>query len=207
MTATTLLHAALHGPGSPVLRLLPGRAASLLEELQAPPRLAAQVRLVHDVAWRLADWTDARHPVLDYDREAMLFGAATHDIGKALFPAEITGPGSAHEEADRRLLLSHGIRPGLARFAATHAAWDSPGTGTEDLMVSLADKIWKNKRVSDLEDLLVARLAQASGHEPWDEFAALDTLLEAIGGDADDRLAFQASFPTEPVCLPTRARR
>jgi len=60
------------------------------------------LRLVHDVAWRLADWADARHPALDYERDAMLFGAATHDIGKAAFPAEITGPGSAHEEAGRR---------------------------------------------------------------------------------------------------------
>jgi hypothetical protein len=194
-----MLRVALSGPCCPVLRLLPDRAASLLEELQAPPRLAAHLRLVHDVAWRLADWADARHPELGYDRDAMLFGAATHDIGKVVFPAEITGPGSAHEEAGRRLLLSHGISPGLARFAATHAAWDSPGIGVEDLMVSLADKIWKNKRVPDLEDLLVTMLAQASGQDAWQEFADLDTLLEAIGDGADDRLAFQASFPSEPV--------
>jgi hypothetical protein len=191
-----MLHRALRGPCCPALRLLPDRAASLLEELQAPPRLAAHLRLVHDVAWRLADWADARHPALGYDRDAMLFGAATHDIGKAVFPAEITGPGSAHEEAGRQLLLSHGISPGLARFAATHAAWGSPGIGIEDLMVSLADKIWKNKRVPDLEDLLVARLAQASGHDAWQELADLDTLLQAIGDGADDRLAFQASFPS-----------
>jgi hypothetical protein len=171
----------------------------LLEEIQAPPRLAAHLRLVHDVAWQLADWADARHLALGYDRDAMLFGAATHDIGKAVFPAEITGPGSAHEEAGRQLLLSQGISPRLARFAATHAPWDCPGTGAEDLMVSLADKIWKNKRVPDLEDLLVARLAQASGGDAWQEFADLDVLLEAIGEGADDRLAFQASFPARAV--------
>jgi len=191
-----MLHRALFGPCSPVLRLLPDRAANLLEDLQAPPRLAAHLRLVHDVAWRLADWADARHPALDYERDAMLFGAATHDIGKAVFPSEMTGPGSAHEEAGRRLLLSRGIQPRLARFAATHAAWGSPGIGVEDLMVSVADKIWKGKRVPDLEDLLVARLVQASGQDAWDVFAGLDTLLEAIGDGADDRLAFQASFPS-----------
>jgi hypothetical protein len=195
VTAATTLRDALHGPCRPAPRLLPARAASLLEELQAPPRLAAHLRLVHDVACRLADWADARHPALVYDRDAMLFGAATHDIGKALFPAEITGPGSAHEEAGRRLLLSHGTSPALARFAATHAAWGSPGTEVEDLMVSLADKTWKNKRVPGLEDLLVAELAQAGGCEPWQVFGDLDTLLEAIGDGADDRLAYQASFP------------
>jgi hypothetical protein len=194
-----MLRDALSGPCCPVPRLLPGRAARLLEELGAPPRLAAHLRLVHDVAWRLADWADARHPALGYDRDAMLFGAATHDIGKAVFPAEITGPGSAHEEAGRRLLLSHGISPALARFAATHAALGSPGMGVEDLMVSLADKTWKNKRVPDLEDLLVTRLAQASGQDAWQEFADLDTLLQDIGDGADDRLALQASFPPEPA--------
>lgn len=164
-----------------------------------PPRLAAHLRLVHDVACQLADWADARHPALGYDRETMLFGAATHDIGKAVFPAEITGPGSAHEEAGRGLLLSHGVSPALARFAATHASWGSPGIVVEDLMVSVADKVWKNKRVTDLEDLLVTRLAQASGQDAWQEFASLDTFLETIGDRANDRLAFQASFPCEPA--------
>jgi hypothetical protein len=69
----------------------------------------------------------------------------------------------------------------------------------EDLMVSVADKIWKNKRVPDLENLLVTVLAQASGQDAWQEFAELDTLLEAIGDGADDRLAFQSSFPSGPV--------
>jgi hypothetical protein len=195
VTVTGLLHGALRGPCSPALRLLPDRAADLLEQLQAPPRLGAHLRLVHDVACQLADWADAHHPALGYDRDAMLFGAATHDIGKAAFPAEITGPGSRHEEAGRRLLLSRGVSAGLARFAATHASWDSPGIAVEDLMVSVADKIWKNKRVPDLEDLLVARLAQASGRDAWQEFADFDTILEAIGDGAGHRLAFQASFP------------
>ena len=52
----------------------------------------------------------------------MLFGAATHDIGKTPHPAELSGPGSAHEEAGRELLLSLGGSPRLARFAATHAS-------------------------------------------------------------------------------------
>jgi hypothetical protein len=204
VTVTGMLHKALHGPCSPPLRLLPDRAADLLEELQAPPRLAAHLRLVHHVACQLADWTDARHPALGYDRDAMLFGAATHDIGKAAFQAEITGPGSSHEEAGRQLLLSHGVSAELSRFAATHASWDAPGIEVEDLMVSVADKIWKNKRVPDLEGLLVARLARASGRDAWQEFAGLDTLLEAIGDGADDRLAFQASFPA--IARPATAR-
>ena len=48
----------------------------------------------------------------------MLFGAATHDIGKTMHVAELSAPGSEHEEAGRQLLLAHGISPELARFAA-----------------------------------------------------------------------------------------
>jgi hypothetical protein len=193
-----LLDSALRGPCAAPVRMLPGPAVDLLERLQAPPRLAAHLRLVHDVACQLGEWADERYPELEYGREAMLFGAATHDIGKVIFPAELTGPGSSHEEAGRRLLIAHGVSAGLARFAATHASWRSPGVGTEDLMVSVADKIWKDKRVPDLEDLLVARLARASGRQAWQEFAGLDTLLEAIGSGAGERIAWQASFPVQP---------
>ena len=189
------LHRALRDAGSPPLRPLPQPAADLLERLDAPPRLAAHLRIVHDVACRLADWTDQRYPGLGYDRDAMLFGAATHDIGKTIHVAELSAPGSTHEEAGRRLLIAAGVSAERARFAATHASWGGPGIGTEDLMVSVADKIWKNKRVPDLEDLFVARLTQASGREAWEEFISLDDLLEAIGAGADERLAYQASFP------------
>jgi HD domain len=195
VTAVSVLERALRGDTSPPLRLVPEHVADLLRRLDCPPRLAAHLRAVHDVACQLADWAGKRRPPLAFDREAVLFGAVTHDIGKTLHPAELSGPGSAHEDAGRRLLLTHGIRPELARFAATHASWTGPGVTVEDLMVSVADKIWKNKRVPELENLLVARLAAASGREPWQEFLALDELLERIGDDAGRRLAFQASFP------------
>jgi hypothetical protein len=50
--------------------MVPGRAADLLERLESPPRLAAHLRLVHDVACQLADWADGRYPELKYDRDA-----------------------------------------------------------------------------------------------------------------------------------------
>jgi hypothetical protein len=95
----------------------------------------------------------------------MFFGAATHDIGKTIHLAELSAPGCEHEEAGRQLLLARGISPGPARFAATHATWTRPGITVEDLMVSVADNAWKNKRIPGLEDLLVARLARASGRD------------------------------------------
>lgn len=195
MTPSNSLHRALHTAGDPPLRPLPAPAAELLRSLAAPPRLAAHLRAVHDVAVRLVDWVEQHCPGLDVDRDAVLFGAATHDIGKTVHVAELSGPGSAHEEAGRELLLAHGFGPALARFAGTHASWTAPDATVEDLLVSTADKVWKNKRVPELEDLLLVRLTQASGRERWEEYLALDELLGDIGDGADHRLAFQAAFP------------
>jgi hypothetical protein len=150
---------------------------------------------VHDVAYELVEWLTARYPELQLDREAVLFGAATHDVGKTAHVCELSGPGSAHEEAGRELLLAHGVTPERARFAATHAAWTLPDLGLEDLLVSVADKVWKNRRVPELEDLVVRRLAETSGRTVWEEFLALDDALTAVGEGAEERLAFQAQYP------------
>ena len=191
-TGPSLLSTALDETHDPPLRPLPAAVAELLRAVGAPPRLVAHLRAVHDVAAQLVDWVCAHRPELAVDREAVLFGAATHDVGKTLHPAELSGPGSRHEEAGRDLLLTHGVPPGLARFAAGHATWDA-ATGLEDLLVSVADKVWKNKRVPDLEDLLVAALSRAGGHPPWEEFLALDEFLTHVGEDADRRLAWQGA--------------
>ncbi|MFD8479232.1 HD domain-containing protein [Kitasatospora sp. NPDC059673] len=175
---------------------LPDEVALLLAELAAPPRLVAHLRLVHDVAVRLVDGSAALWPGLEFDRAAVLFGAATHDVGKAVHRAELSGPGSAHEAAGRELLLAAGVAPQLARFAAGHASW-GPHSGVEDLLVSLADKVWKNKRVPDLEDLLVGAVVRAGGGERWEVFLALDELLTAIGDGAEERLAYQALFAAD----------
>ncbi|MFF5490743.1 phosphohydrolase [Streptomyces virginiae] len=191
----TLLSRAMNDTLDQPLLLLPDRVAELLSELGSPPRLAAHLRAVHDVAHQLIDWVERHSPTVVFDREAVLFGAATHDVGKTVHLDELSGPGSAHEEAGQALLIGHGISPELARFAATHASWRDARVGLEDLLVSLADKIWKNRRVPDLEDLVVARLAETTGRAAWEEFLALDGILTRIGDTADERLAFQASFP------------
>lgn len=177
------------------MRPLPARSEVLFEEFQAPPRLVAHLRAVHDVACQLTDWVRQHYPDVAFDREAVAFGAATHDIGKVEHPGELSGPGSAHEQAGYRLLLDRGVEEHLARFARTHASWTAADVEVEDLLVSLADKVWKAKRVADLEQLVTERLAAASGQQPWQAFMALDDVLDRIAADADFRLAFQASHP------------
>ncbi|MFI6068662.1 HD domain-containing protein [Micromonospora sp. NPDC051227] len=125
----------------------------------------------------------------------MLFGAATHDIGKVRHPDELSGPGSAHEAAGYELLLQHGVAESSARFARDHASWHRDGIDVDDLLVSVADKVWKGKRITDLEELLVDRLAGVTGRERWSVFLDLDEILDRIAADADRRLAFQATHP------------
>ncbi|HEX2314152.1 MAG TPA: HD domain-containing protein [Thermomonospora sp.] len=189
------LDRALTAPG---LRPLPDEVAGLLRELEAPARLAAHLRAVHDVAWHLLDWLAAAHPRVRVDRDAVVFGAATHDIGKAVHTAELSGPGAEHERAGHALLLERGVEERLARFARTHASWSGPDVTLEDLLVSLADKVWKAKRVPDLEQRVVEHLAAASGLPPWQAFLDLDDVLDRIAAEADHRLAFQNAHPVRP---------
>lgn len=178
-----------------LVRPLPEDVAALLREMSAPPRLAAHLRAVHDVAWQLIAAIAELWPVLRFDREEVLFGAATHDIGKTIHPAELSQPGTRHEQAGYELLVESGVEHRLARFAANHGTWAAPDISTEDLLVSLADKIWKAKRVPDLEDRLIQRICDITGENRWQVFMNLDDILDRLAQGADARLAFQNQHP------------
>src|SRR5437899_1858095 len=123
---------------------LPDWVNNFCREIGAPPRLIAHLILVHDVAIKLINSIQKLWPGLKIDREAIFFGAATHDIGKALYPDELVGPGHRHENAGYDLLIKNGISENVARFTKSHAGWinnDSPTL--EDLFVALADNCWK----------------------------------------------------------------
>jgi HD superfamily phosphodiesterase len=182
-------------PDGSTLRPLPAEIATLLAALSAPARLAAHLRAVHDVAWQLTARLGAAHPALLFDRDAVRYGAASHDIGKVLHPGELTGPGSRHEPAGYELLTARGVPHRLARFARTHASWTDPDTTIDDHLVSLADKIWKAKRVPDLEDRVIDALAAADGLARWEAFGSLDDILDELATGADARLAYQARHP------------
>jgi putative nucleotidyltransferase with HDIG domain len=174
------------------VRPLPPAAAELLTALDAPPRLAAHLRAVHDVACRLTARIETLG--LTFDRDAVLFGAATHDIGKTAHPDELEGPGQRHERAGYELLLNYGVPAELARFADTHS---NPVT-LEDLLVSVADTVWKGKRQTVKEQRLAEHLRAATGIEEWDAFLRLDAVLADLAADADRLLAFQFRHPVHP---------
>ena len=162
-------------------------ACTLLLELGAPPRLMRHAELVSEAAVALLALL-AQHGVRP-DAGWLLAGAALHDAGKVLHPAELAGPGAEHEPAGEALLLSHGVAPHIARCCRSHAQWASLECALEELLVALADKLWKGVRVPKLELRTIEAVAASLGRPLWDLFVALDSGFEAIAATANDRLA------------------
>lgn len=166
----------------------PELAAEVLQTLEAPPRLTTHLALVHEVAAEIIDALRYDFPALEFDQQAVLFGAATHDVGKASIREELEASGSAHEDRGAELLESLGVPEHLSRFARTHGRWTTDDITIEDLIVSLADKIWKGARQDDLEKILVQRISGAIGKPAWEVYDKLDSWLTDIASGADERL-------------------
>ncbi|GAB3164164.1 hypothetical protein GCM10027059_19780 [Myceligenerans halotolerans] len=93
------------------------------------------------------------------------------------------------------MLLAMGHDEPLARFAATHGAWDVPDRQLEDLLVTLADKVWKGKRISDLEERIADLIAALTATDRWEAFLTVDELCEELAAGADERLALHSAAP------------
>jgi len=165
----------------------PADAFRLLVDLGASQRLVRHHELVVEAATILCQKVFDGFSVA-FHREAVLLGAALHDVGKMLHPDELQAPGHRHEQAGQSLLIERGVKPDIARFCVTHAAWHEPECALEDLLVALADKLWKGKREQDLEARVLDTLAKSAGREPWEVFDQLDTICEQIAADGPSRL-------------------
>lgn len=174
---------------------LPHEALRILGQVCPPPRLLAHLVLVHDAACRLIDGISAEFPGVEFDPEVVRFGAAVHDIGKIVHPEELRQSGKhLHQGAGVELLVSLGVLPERARFAWTHGNWEGDEIGLEDLIVALADKAWKGKRVDALESRLVDVLSAVTKRPSWECHAKVDELVRELSKDAEGKLAWQASF-------------
>jgi hypothetical protein len=173
------------------LRDIPNDAQQLLTTLNAPPRLIAHLTLVHDSAFEILDSLQRRWPDLKIDRDAVLFGAATHDAGKCLHKNELTGPGNRHEQDGPGLLEQYGVSPERSRFARTHGAWKKePTLALEDFIVALADNSWKGSRNEALETMVAGRIAESLGIETWEAFIGLDEIVAEVASSGEERLAW-----------------
>jgi putative nucleotidyltransferase with HDIG domain len=165
----------------------PAQALQLLASLGASPWLVRHHELVVEAAESLV--RGIAQLEVACDQEKVLLGAALHDVGKIVHPAEMKEPGHRHEAAGEQLLVTHGVPTELARFCVTHASWQEADRTIEDLLVALADKLWKGKRVDDLERLVLERIARITGRESWEVFDELDAICEEIAADGESRLA------------------
>ena len=123
-------------------------------------------------------------------------GAFLHDVGKISSPSELEEPGRDHEAAGEALLQKQGIDPILARVCRSHADWQDPEITLEELLIALADKLWKGKRVADLELRVVDRVAASLSQGRFDIFAQLDTLFENISVNGHQNLERSLEPPT-----------
>ncbi len=174
---------------------LPEWVGNFCRDIGVPPRLSSHLILVHDVAIKLVDAIQKLWPELKIERETIFFGAATHDIGKSLYPDELVGTGHKHESAGFELLINNSIAENLARFTITHAEWiNKDSILLEDLFVALADNCWSGKRNDELENLISRKISESINIETWEAFLNLDNIIDYVSADADKRLYWQGKF-------------
>jgi hypothetical protein len=161
-------------------------AEALLAELGAPQRLMTHGRLVLEAADELLAKIGALGIVLD--ERLVRAGAMLHDAGKILHAAELSGGGAQHEEAGQRLLLERGVDPAVARCCVTHAKWAEMTCSEEELLVALADALWKGARRHALEKCVIDRVADRLRVDAWAIFTDLDACFERIADRGSERL-------------------
>lgn len=152
----------------------------------APPRLVLHGQIVGDVAEQLSQgFFDLG---VQHDGPLAVSGAALHDAGKLVYPEELDGPGSQHELAGKLLLLSKDMPAEVAEMCVAHARWSHEST-IEQLIVALADHLWRGRRTADLESLLIQKAAVQLRVQPWEVCLQIEPILDSIASDATGRLA------------------
>lgn len=157
-----------------------------MQELGAPPKLILHVRLVAEAAELLI--SKLHQLGVQFDESFIQLGVAFHDIGKILHPEELIGKGNKHEADGEELLIMHGVDPKLARCCRSHAQWQTMECSFEELCIALADSLWKGKRNTQLEELVIKILATLCNEDYWDLFVEMDSSFEKIASDGGSRL-------------------
>ena len=165
-------------------------AERFLVEIGASPRLRRHAELVVETADELL--AGLRKAGVSLDAEYVRVGAILHDAGKALHPRELDAPGHAHEAAGERLLLARGASEDVARVCRSNSCCAVLALSLEELVIALADKLWKGSRNSPLEEAVIARVALTTGRDRWEVFLELDGIFEEVASGADARLVRSA---------------
>ena len=161
-------------------------AYELLNKLEAPDHLKLHVRLVGEAADLLIQKCNELEVLID--ENLIKIGVAIHDIGKIIHVNEMSGAGSEHEPTGERMLLDKGVDPKIARCCLSHAQWNKMECSLEELLIALSDKLWKGKRVQELELEVIDRISNSLAKDRWAVFEELDTQFEYIASGGHERL-------------------
>jgi hypothetical protein len=161
-------------------------ARRLLVRLGAPQRLLAHGRMVGEAAELLL--AQLQRLGIPHDADFVRVAVVLHDAGKILHPAELDGAGDKHEPAGETLLLAQGVDPALARCCLSHARWAHMRCSLDELVVALADTLWKGKRDAALEKQVAEMIGERLGCSFWDLFIELDNGFETIAAGGAARL-------------------
>jgi len=164
---------------------------NLLEHFDAPQRLFRHLTIVNSTAFYIIEQLKSEWPNLPLNEKEILFGASTHDIGKVKITSELYEKGKKHEEEGFKILKEFGFRDKESRFTITHGNWNTSNLHIEDLLVCLSDKIWKGKRINELEELITTNISELTKTDFWEVSVKLELILEKIAIGSDDRIAWQ----------------
>ncbi|WP_282124971.1 HD domain-containing protein [Marinifilum flexuosum] len=170
---------------------LPNRIVELLEEVDSPERLKRHLQIVYSTASELVKQIRQEWPTIVFNEELILFGAGTHDIGKSEITKELYEKGRKHELKGKYLLQNHGFKKEEARFAFTHGNWQEENLTIEDLIVSLSDKIWKGKRIEELEEKVGKIISDNLNIDYWEVYVKLDKILIKLSNKSDELILWQ----------------
>lgn len=164
----------------------------LLKQWDVPPHLLRHVQLVAQVAKQLCEWCENDN--IEINAQWITIAALFHDVGKILHPEELRQSGSLHEEAGQKWLQQHGINDSLCRICVSHAQWSKMDCTLEELIVALADKLWKGKRVTELEERVIQEIANQHQGEYWTLYTRWDQRFEDVASKGSQRLSMSTSF-------------
>lgn len=158
---------------------------NLLRLNNAPEQLIKHLEIVSSVALMISNYVltiDILH-----NQELVVCGAGLHDFGKIIYHEELSKPGSNHEEEGKKLLLEQGIDLSIAECCVSHSQWNKTDK-LEELLIALADKLWKGNRNQELELKVIDLIAEKKNTDRWSVYSEIDLFFESIADEGTTRL-------------------
>lgn len=164
----------------------PEQALDYLHQWNAPLHLVRHGQLVAQVAIELVDLCQIDGLVVD--AQWIEVAALLHDVGKIIHTEELHQGGILHEEAGQTWLRSQQVEESLCRICVSHGQWSQMECSLEELLVALSDKLWKGKRIAELEERVVRTIADKQNQAFWTLYTRWDQRFEELAAQGDERL-------------------